>query len=357
MIQPLPSADPSRAVLPATSSSSCDCLFERVEAIWKAFLAIVESILSWCGEKIHGVGKSSELPVPPASNEKMFEARHQEDLRAEQTKMVEWFDRFSDPDWDRGFMPMTGKFFRTWIDLQLPLDKNIEKIRELTKEHHLLHMVANPHFTNDQQTKLWKSGILLEEPVGENATEGLLKLGANPNEDTLIFRYRPLHCAVYSGCFLAYRTLREYGADPLLPMQNPWKNNMTPIALAQRILSDRQPHTFFPWKFDSMIDKRDNELCALFPYALSKVPKVGTDETRDAIERIRVIAEVAKLPNNGNRYDFGSFEEIEQMLAYEEELVAPIKARLDTILGLTLPRPLVALIGEHLKYQVIRRNP
>ncbi len=344
-------------MLPAVSSSSCDCLFERVEAVWKAFLAIVESILSWCGEMVHGVGKSSELPVPPNSHEKMFEARHQEDLRAEQTKMVEWFDLFSDPDWDRGFMPMAGAFFRTWIDLQLPLDKNIEKIRELTKEHHLLHMVANPHFTKDQRTNLWKKGILPEEPVGENATEGLLKLGADPNEKTFAFDYTPLHCAVYSGCFLAYRTLREYGADPLLRMLNHWEGNMSSIALAQHILVERQPTTFFPWKFDSMIEKRDHELCALFPYALSKVPKVGTDEARDAVERIRVIAEVAKLPNSGNRYDFGSFEEIEQMLAYEEELVASIRAKLDAILGLTLPRPLVALIGEHLKYQVIRRNP
>lgn len=301
MIPPLTSADPSRAVLPTAPSSSCDCLLTRIAAVWNAFLALVESILSWCGEKIHGVGSPAEMPERSLSLDPPPKPAIPQGWRS----LSEWFAvTFDAGDW---LETLNGEKVRCPVDvISQPAEDALVKIQSYIHGKHLLHFVSNPCYTREV----------------DNGVEKLLKLGAVVNSQTEE-GFTPLHCAVLSRCFLAYRTLREHGADPVVSAEGG-----TPLQFADKIKKWTSEGTHFN-KFFSSYVQANPARARLFPYA------VRATYTR-----------AFEFPDPKN---LGTERDIDQIIAYEKRLLDETEKSVMGTLDQLISRPVLALVVDYLR--------
>ncbi len=277
--------------------SGCSDLIVRIQAIWNAFLAIVESILSWCGEKIHGVGSPAEMPegsLPLNPPPKPSVPRGWTDLS-------EWFAaEFDAGTWLEN---LNGEMVRCPVEVVYqPAREALVKIQNYIDSKHLLHFVSNPFYTKE----------------GSNGVEKLLKLGAVANSQTED-GFTPLHCAVLSRCFLAYRTLREHGADPMASAED-----KTPLQLADKI--KRLSFTRYADFFGAYVQAH---VARLFPYAV----RATTIRPFDPPD-----------PKN-----LGTEQDIDQIIAYEKRLLDDTEKLVMDTLDQLISQRVLALVVEYLR--------
>ncbi len=262
---------------PTAAEQSCsDYLIDRIQSIWSAFCAW---ITSWMSQLF-----TSREPLPA------FEPKQK--LETPLEVIV--------GEYDSAFGVKVTNYDGRSIDGAVNVDRSIEErakaIKATIKSISLLHFVANPMHTSE---------------TGSNRTALLLKLGADPN-GRINRNYTPLHCAVLTGSFLAYKTLREHRANPWIRhADNDHAAKHTPIELAYQMLASKQTVADY---FHTFLNTVYWDLKLHLPIEFKSKEK------------------------------FGLIENVEQMLSYEVDKIANlIHAALGDLLSLSSSK----LTGEY----------
>lgn len=251
----------------AKENNSCICadICVRVQAVWNAFLALLSDFISYCGSWF----AASELASP--------------ERESALVALLDRYEQFADTTHVRtwnGTTVIKHDPIRTSGNT-LSYAEKMEKVRKCITDDRLLFLVANPYYT--------RAGGNERDPEANNRTKLLLELGANPNQTGPNEGHRPLLYAVLTGSFLAYKTLREFGALPVVEIWNRFKPGtripLSYVELAENILQNKfQDCSSIEYYFTSVIPLDDSrshiEYKDFIPYEMIKEhPKyLGTDE-------------------------------------------------------------------------------
>ncbi len=287
-------------IVTETVQSCCTCISERVQAIWNAFCLLitdyVKPAFTWC------VSWFSSAPTAPAAP-----VARAEPIEKRDPYMMTLI----------GVRKQNGSEMPSYLDFcndlrNLRIRSQTEKFGKWADKNYALHMMANPRYAK----------------ADSNATEDLIRLGANPNAVNE-YGYTPLHCAVLSGSFLAYKTLRGLGADPTLAAKRRVDFDSfepgTPIELAYKIKeSEFEVHINF-WSL--VMNGGRYFLRELFP---------------------------ENLMAPGKNDEVGTKADINQMIAYEEGYQKEMVEKAAPIVGEVcgVPPSLAKMIAEMGKYYI-----
>lgn len=170
----------------------------------------------------------------------------------------------------------------------------------------------------------WRELFLVASPLYTNArhnyTDRLLRLGADPNSvHTPQNSMTPLRCAVLTGCWLAYETLRKAGASP-----------------------------YMPYFHEGLADKSESTMELVHRMALSPLPvrDFFKQEVQEGEIPFHCFGSLSGTHYRGlDENWFGTKADITKMIDYE---VRKIIDQISPTLGGLLSPPLVKLIAEHL---------
>lgn len=269
------------AVVPA--QSCCDCLTQRIQAIWDAFLALFSDFIFQCQVYIQGPGAPAPLPQEPQPRQPIStrEEMEKQEIRKLFQEMVDFVKN------DLGYI---GEELSQMELIRTEWGLRYLGIHQVIREQRWLTRAANPAYTTEAC----------------NRTALMLKLGADYDGWRVIDNhFTPLHAAVFSGSFLAYKTLREEGAYPSIRYYAGSERSSyldrtalqdTPIELAYNLLASQKsvPDYFDAFCATGFGVRAKNRL---FPEILAK---------KDGIE---------------NR-PFGTRDDVEKMIDYEVTRVA-----------------------------------
>ena len=245
----IPSAASNSSVThaPVANDSGCSLCTDicvRVQALWNAFLALLSDVIAWF---------TSSGSASPERERVLARLLEKYESFAGTTQVSTW-----------NGTTIVGRYPIRVGGNTLSYAEKMEKVRKSIEDDHLLFLVANPYYT--------RAGGNAQDPEANNRTKLLLELGANVNQTERREGHTPLFCAVLTGSFLAYKTLREFGALPVIEINDrmhPGKKiSCSYIEIAKGILEGSLEYYFLT--LIPLEDTIDAEYKEFIPYEIIK---------------------------------------------------------------------------------------